>query len=664
MLRRLLIANRGEIARRIIRTAKRLGVETVAIYSEVDARAWFVEEADYAVPLGGQSAAESYLDREKVLRAARHSGADAIHPGYGFLSENADFARACVAANLIFVGPDAAVMDKLGAKDDAKALAQSADVPVVPGYGGADQDEPALLKAAADIGFPLLIKATAGGGGKGMRRVDERKHFSESLTAAKREAASAFGNDRVILEKLIDRPRHIEVQVLGDHHDNVVHLFERDCSAQRRHQKVIEEAPAAHLDESTRRSLGEAAVRLASTAGYHGAGTVEFLLDADNRYYFIEMNTRLQVEHPVTEAITGIDLVEWQLRIASGEPLPWQQHDIRRSGAAVEARVYAEDPGNDFLPAAGAIDALAFTEDVRIDTGVRTGDHVSIYYDPMIAKVIAYGHDRAAALGKLRSALAKTFVGGLTTNLHFLQTLLSDEAFVQGTLDTRYLDRHLDRLTDAPAAPPDHLLAACACAYLLAQEREAIAASRTTADPWSPWAIRDGWRPGHAGRRVLELDFGGHVQTLDAYGYDGRYRLRWDEFDEHVAASTTDDGRLQVHARGLARTYQAARVGPWYHVAGQRRGVAFRAQDPYAFSGEVAGSGNEITAPMPGKILQVLVTPGDAVSAEQTLVIIEAMKMELSLRSPRDGAVATVSVESGDLVVGDQQLVTLAEDSQ
>lgn len=489
MFQKILIANRGEIARRIIRTCKRMGVQTVAVYSEADARAAFVREADQAVLIGPAAAYDSYLRGDRIIAAAKEMGAQAIHPGYGFLSENAEFAEGCEAAGLVFIGPRPEAIRAMALKGAAKALMIRAGVPVTPGYHGDDQSAEHLATEAANIGFPVLIKAVAGGGGKGMRRVDNAADFADALISAQREGLSAFGDAKVLIEKYLEVPRHIEIQVFADGLGNVVHLFERDCSLQRRHQKVIEEAPAPDLPDSLRNQMGEAAVRAAQAINYRGAGTIEFIVDVSKGienapYYFMEMNTRLQVEHPVTEEITGLDLVEWQLRVAAGEPLPKVQNELAIHGHAIEARLYAEDPQNDFLPATGRLETLAFPATARIETGVLEGDEVSVFYDPMIAKIVVWGKDRPAALAKMREALIATQLRGLATNLSFLRRVVSDEAFKAAEIDTGFIARHLDRLT---APWPDSEIAP------------------SVSDPTSPWNDNNGWWLNLAPRAPLNL---------------------------------------------------------------------------------------------------------------------------------------------------------------
>ncbi|MDX1576797.1 MAG: acetyl-CoA carboxylase biotin carboxylase subunit, partial [Kiloniellales bacterium] len=496
MFERLLIANRGEIACRVVRTAKRLALRTIAVYSEADKNALHVALADEAEPIGPPAAAESYLNIEAVLVAAKASRAEAVHPGYGFLSENPDFAEACAAAGLVFVGPPAEAIRAMGSKDRAKVLMERAGVPVLPGYNGRAQSTKALERAAAKLGYPLLIKPSAGGGGKGMRRVDRAADLGPALDGARREAAAAFGDARVILERFLARPRHIEVQIFADQRGRALHLFERDCSIQRRHQKVIEEAPAPGLSAKLRAAMGRAAVAAARAIGYVGAGTVEFLVDGKS-FYFMEMNTRLQVEHPVTEMITGHDLVEWQLRVAAGEALPCGQGDLAITGHAIEARLYAEDPARDFLPAPGRLERLRFPKEgrhLRIDSGVREGDEISHYYDPMIAKLIVAGKDRPAAVARLTRALAATEISGVATNLAFLERIAAHADYRAGRIDTVFVERHGESLLPADGLVSDEALALASLAVLLRREAEARAAARASDDPYSPWQETDGWR--------------------------------------------------------------------------------------------------------------------------------------------------------------------------
>ncbi len=652
MLASLLIANRGEIACRIIKTCRRLGIRTVAVYSDADRDARHVRMADEAVRLGPPAAAESYLLVDRVLEAARRTGAEAIHPGYGFLSESAAFARAVREAGLVFVGPPPEAMERLGGKDSAKALLAPAGVPLVPGYHGVDQDDARLREEASGIGFPLLIKAVAGGGGKGMRRVDAVGDFLDLLAACRREAKAAFGDDRVLLERLIERPRHVELQVFADRHGNAVHLFERDCTLQRRHQKVIEEAPAPGLDAELRAALGRAATGAALAAGYENAGTVEFLLDQSGGFYFIEMNTRLQVEHPVTEAVTGLDLVEWQLRIASGEPLPLRQEEIVCRGHAFEARLYAEDPAKGFLPSIGRLSTLRLPTGVdgaRVDTGVEEGDQVTPFYDPMIAKIIARGADRAAALERLAEALDATRVAGVTTNLAFLRAVCSSPAFREMRLDTGWLDREgtAALAAETPADPPTLLLAALATVALSVVRPRP---PRVPGTDWtSPWHRLDAWRLNQPPRGLVRLLDGNQLHVVEVEGTPEGYTARLGEA-ALSARCGLGEGRVWVESEGLRRSFPAAILGHSlsFTLDGRRRTLILE-DGRFAARGEEEDSGL-FTAPMPGKVTKLLVAPGDVVAKGQPLAVLEAMKMESRFEAPRAGVVAAVHVQEGDQV--------------
>ena len=612
MFRSLLIANRGEIACRVIRTARRMGLRTIAVYSDADANALHVKMADEAVHIGPAPVRESYLRADAILAAARQTGAEAIHPGYGFLSENAEFAEACAAAGIIFVGPPASAIRAMGLKDRAKALMAKAGVAVVPGYLGDDQSAKHLASEAGKIGYPVLIKAVAGGGGKGMRRVDDAKDFAAALEGAQREGQSSFGDARVLIEKYITRPRHIEMQVFGDSHGNVVHLFERDCSLQRRHQKVIEEATAPGMPEAMRKAMGEAAVKAAKAVGYVGAGTIEFIADASeglkaDRFWFMEMNTRLQVEHPVTEAITGYDLVEWQLRVASGEKLPATQSDIHAKGHAVEARLYAEDPQKGFLPSIGTLERLSIPEgEVRVDTGVREGDTISPFYDPMIAKVIAYAGTREAAIAKLADALSASQIAGLRTNNAFLIRCLRHPDFIAGNIDTGFIGRHESDLVPALQISKDVLSAAAGQVL------------REYAGPSDdPWSMQDSFRL--AG------------------------------FAEQAAEFVVDDKRVAVpYTQTHADTVRLSNGD----IAVMEHGETFtvRPYDPFIAAESAGAASDRVTTPMPGKIIQLLVKPGEAVKKGQPLAVLEAMKMEHTLSAPADAKVASVEVSQGDQV--------------
>ncbi|GAB2506141.1 acetyl/propionyl/methylcrotonyl-CoA carboxylase subunit alpha [Pseudoxanthomonas sangjuensis] len=662
MFDKILIANRGEIACRVIRTCRRLGIRTVAVYSSADADAQHVRLADEAHPLGGPTPAESYLRGDAIIEAAKKSGAQAIHPGYGFLSENADFADAVEAAGLAFIGPKAASMRKMGSKAGAKELMAAAGVPVAPGYTGEDQALATLAREAAKIGFPLMLKAAHGGGGKGMRIVRGLDDFASQLESCKREAANAFGRDRVLLERYVESPRHVEIQVFGDAHGNVVHLNERECSAQRRYQKVLEESPSPLLAREQRAAMGEAAVLAARALDYVNAGTVEFIVDAAGDFYFMEINTRLQVEHPVTELTTGLDLVEWQLRVAAGEPLPLRQEQIAQRGHAIEVRLYAEDPDAGFLPASGKLEALDLpppSENVRIDSGVVEGDTVTIFYDPMIAKLIVHDEDRPRALARLRDALAGCAIAGPKTNIGFLERLARHPAVVEGRIDTGYLDRHLAEFL--PDGRIDtRLLLAAATAQLLAQEAQARERARASGDPASPWAIADGWRLGEPAWRRLAFLHAGSELELAARGHAGDYRIEYAGRGYRVDGARLADGALGLRIDDGGYRVRVLRGADWIDVHdgdGRLRlepVAAYRHADAEGAAGDA-----RIAAPMPGRVAVVKARPGDDVMAGQDLLIIEAMKMELAIKSPRDGTVAELRAAVGDFVEADAVLAVL-----
>jgi 3-methylcrotonyl-CoA carboxylase alpha subunit len=631
MFKSVLIANRGEIACRVIRTARRMGLRTIAVYSDADRDALHVKLADEACRIGPAAAAQSYLSADNILAAAGATGAECIHPGYGFLSENAAFAEACAQAGIVFVGPPPAAIRSMGLKDQAKALMEQAGVPVVPGYQGGMQEDKFLKQKAYEIGYPVLIKAVAGGGGKGMRRVDLHADFDDALAAARREAASAFGNDRVLIEKYITAPRHVEVQVFADTHGNVIHLNERDCSLQRRHQKVIEEAPAPGMSSELRAAMGAAAVAAARAVGYAGAGTVEFIADGtdglrSDGFWFMEMNTRLQVEHPVTEAVTGLDLVEWQLRVAAGEALPLAQDRVALDGHAVEARVYAEDPERQFLPSTGRLVALTFPHDesVRVDSGVTEGDVVSPFYDPMIAKVIAHAPTRTEALERLASTLEQTVVAGPRTNIAFLTRLLRAEAFRDGAFDTGFIDRNLAALGAEPQ-PVDKPAAAFAAGVLMQQRAAALRSSCLSDGPSSPWDTTDAFQL--SGARELTQPIVVDGETLMArVAYDaGRPHVTVDGIAEATDAVAIDAAPAVIVLRG----------GRQMRVGLQDFGSAEAAQD---------GAGGLVRAPMHGKVLSILVVKDASVARGQRVAIIEAMKMEHTLTAPMDGVVSEIAV--------------------
>lgn len=657
----LLIANRGEIACRVMRTARRMGIRTIAVYSEADRDALHVLQADEAYPIGAAPARQSYLRADAILEAARLSGADAIHPGYGFLSENADFAAACAAAGLIFLGPPPSAIRAMGSKSAAKTLMEKAGVPLVPGYHGDNQSLDVLAAAADQIGFPVLIKASAGGGGKGMKVVTEAASFADALDAARREALSSFGDDRVLVEKYLGRPRHIEMQIFADTHGNIVHLFERDCSIQRRHQKVVEEAPAPGMSAERRRMMGEAAIEAARAVGYVGAGTIEFIAEGDD-FFFMEMNTRLQVEHPVTEAITGQDLVEWQIRIGRGESLPVTQEELAIHGHAIEVRLYAEDPRRDFLPQIGTLTHLALPDGmsgVRVDAGVKSGDSVSIHYDPMIAKIIAAGADRTEAVNRLRAALAATEVVGFATNRVFLQAIAAHPVFAGAELDTGFIGRYSADLLPTSQPASDRMLALAALAVLSDEER-AQAKAADPADPFSPWGRAPGWSLNHHSYSdVILLDDEQEV-IVRAYFRGGKWTMALPGGDMAVEGTYDPDGRLIARLDGVKITVRAIRDGKHLTIFADGMEHSFIPRDPR--EGEVTGGEvGRLVAPMPGLVTQVLVAAGDAVAKGARLLTLEAMKMEIAISAPRDGVVAKVDYAVGDLVAEGAELLTLEE---
>jgi 3-methylcrotonyl-CoA carboxylase alpha subunit len=662
---KILIANRGEIACRVIRTARRMGIATVAVYSEADRNALHTELADEAWPIGPAPAWDSYLNIAAILAAARDSVAEAVHPGYGFLSENAEFAEACEEAGIVFIGPPASAMRAMGSKAEAKDLMQRHGVPLVPGYHGVDQNPARLLDEAERIGFPVLIKASAGGGGRGMRVVGSAMEFAAALAGAKREAEAAFGDDRVLLEKYLPRPRHIEVQIFADRHGNTVHLFERNCSIQRRHQKVLEEAPAPGLDPEQRSTMAEAAVAAARAVGYVGAGTVEFIAEGGG-FFFIEMNTRLQVEHPVTEAVTGLDLVEWQLRVAAGEPLPICQPDLVLHGHAIEARLYAEDPERGFLPQTGTLHGLRFPppELARVDTGVRQGDTVSPFYDPMIAKIISWGEDRAAAVGRLRRALAETAVLGVGTNLAFLARVAAHPEFMSGTVDTGFIERHRAALVPPRRPAPNTVLAAAALLRLLAREDAANAAASRSGDPFSPWARVDGWRLNGRGHQELIFRDGAEERLVYATHLAGNWRLQFDDRAILAKWERRADATLSMLLDGVRKEIVVLDHGTETAVFLDGESWRLTEIDPLAARAGEDPTAGRLTAPMPGRVTQLMVEPGVRVRRGQPLIVIEAMKMEHTVTAPADGVVEAVRFALGDLVEEGAELIALAPEQQ
>ena len=665
MFNKILIANRGEIACRVAATARRLGIKTVAVYSDADAQAKHVAVCDEAVHIGGSAPAESYLRWERIIDAAKATGAQAIHPGYGFLSENEAFAQACAKAGLVFIGPPASAIQAMGLKAESKRLMEKAGVPLVPGYHGADQDTRLLQHEADRIGYPVLIKASAGGGGKGMRVVEKREDFESSLASCQREAVNSFGDAAVLIEKYVMRPRHIEIQVFGDTRGNCVYLFERDCSVQRRHQKVLEEAPAPGMTPEMRQQMGQAAVAAARAVNYVGAGTVEFIVEQrDGRmsFFFMEMNTRLQVEHPVTEAITGLDLVEWQLRVAAGEPLPLKQEQLQIHGHAIEARICAENPDKHFLPATGTLHAYALPEcsefavsPVRVDSGVREGDAISPYYDSMVAKLIVHGDTREQALARLDTALAATRIVGLQTNVQFLRHVLATRSFAQADLDTALIVREAAVLFEQEKVGLP-LAAASVVAQTLLQEQASAGAPGWT----DPWAQRDGWRSHGLTQRYFDLYF--HDETHTAvltYLHDGALQLQLEESSAPLQFRRKgEDIDLQYGSQRC--TVRVLCSGEVAHVFTPQGATQITVLDALAHAGETPAEGGRLSAPMPGKVVSFAVKAGDKVAKGQALAVMEAMKMEHTIAAPADGVVAELLYAPGDQVAEGAELLKLS----
>jgi len=665
MFTKILIANRGEIACRVAATARRMGVRTVAVYSDADASAKHVAACDEAVHIGGSAPKDSYLQWQRILDAAKATGAQAIHPGYGFLSENEAFANACAEAGLVFIGPPASAIQAMGLKAESKRLMESAGVPLVPGYHGADQDPHMLQHEADRIGYPVLIKASAGGGGKGMRAVEKAEDFAAALASCQREARNSFGSDAVLVEKYAQRPRHIEIQVFGDTHGNCVYLFERDCSVQRRHQKVLEEAPAPGMTPELRQQMGLAAVAAARAVNYVGAGTVEFIVEqppeGGMRFYFMEMNTRLQVEHPVTEAITGLDLVEWQLRVASGEPLPLKQEDLHIHGHAIEARICAETPDNQFLPATGRLDVYrkpACTSfergSVRVDDGVREGDAISPFYDSMVAKLIVHGRTRAEALARLDAALAETRIVGLSTNVQFLRHVVASPSFAQANLDTALIPREAGVLFHQDKVGLNLAVAAAVAQTLLAER---------ASEGKDPFSRRDGWRP--HGLTVRRFDFeylGEAMQASLTYLHDGALQLAVGEASGVLAfdALPAENGTLMdLRFMGQRQTVQTWQREEIVHIFCALGATQITELDALAHAGEAAHDVGRLTAPMPGKVVSFAVKAGDAVKKGQPLAVMEAMKMEHTIAAPADGTVAELLYAPGDQVAEGAELLKI-----
>lgn len=660
MFKKILIANRGEIACRVAATARRLGIRTVAVYSQADAQSQHVAMCDESVLIGPAPAKESYLKMERIISAARDTGAEAIHPGYGFLSENEAFAAACEASGVVFIGPPASAIRAMGSKSAAKALMEKARVPLVPGYHGERQESDFLRQQADAIGYPVLLKASAGGGGKGMRIVERSEDFEAALASCKREAINSFGDDRVLVEKYLQRPRHIEIQVFADTQGNYVYLFERDCSVQRRHQKVLEEAPAPGMTPERRQAMGEAAVNAARAVGYVGAGTVEFIANQDGSFYFMEMNTRLQVEHPVTELITGTDLVEWQLRVAAGEPLPLQQQDVRIDGHAIEARIYAENPEKGFLPSTGTLlhlrlpDAVNFAQGhVRIDAAVRQGDAITPHYDPMIAKLIVHGDDRSQALARMQQALNAIEIVGPSTNVAFLSRLMATPAFAGAELDTGLIERHHALLFPPADAVPVEMLA-----LWLAKLMTPHTARH------DPWDSVQGWRLNGSYRRTLRFECDDQDFELNLeYSRDG-WRMTTQSQQALLNHIAIDQADVSIQIDGRHLSGRVVRDDDRFHVfwQGQHRVISW--SDPIAHAGESESEGGRLTAPMPGKIVQLMVDEGASVKKGAPLLIMEAMKMEHTISAPANGKVEALHYAVGDQVAEGAQLLSFAPEAR
>ena len=661
MFKKILIANRGEIACRVIQTCKRLGIGTVAVYSDADRNSRHVGMADEAWHIGGSRPVESYLRGETILDVARNSGAKAIHPGYGFLSENADFARACKVANIAFIGPSPDAIDAMGSKSAAKALMEKAGVPVVPGYHGNKQDPDFLANEAKRIGYPVLIKAIAGGGGKGMRLVSKSDEFLPQLDGAKREAKNAFGNDDVLIERYVQVPHHIEFQVFGDTQGNVVHLFERECSIQRRHQKILEETPSPFLDETLRKQMGDAAVAAVKAIGYTNAGTIEFIVGEDRKFFFMEMNTRLQVEHPITEMTTGLDLVEWQLRVAAGEALPLKQDQITRTGHAIEVRICAENPVNQFLPEIGPLHRFVYPttmDGIRVDTGVLQGDEIGIFYDSMIAKVIAYGNDRSQARSRLFAALAHTVVIGVKTNIAFLTKVANEAAFIAGQIDTHFIAQHSASLLSQPKQAPHRALIFAAVALLRQNEIAARAKLHGSSDPYSPWGMPNSWRLNGTGAQDLLFadPLANLTRQVKVQGGAGHYDVHIEDRSYSVATQSVNQAEVRLAIDGLLSSGIVLHHGHHYLVDADGERYEFLSVQPFAFDHAEEVASGRLTALMPGRIVKIMVSVGDVVASGQPLLIMEAMKMEHTIHSPREGTIEKVFYKVDDIVAADATL--------
>ena len=665
MFKKVLIANRGEIACRVISTLKKMGITSVAVYSDADRDSRHVKLADEAYHIGGSRPDESYLKADVLLALAKKVGVDAIHPAYGFLSENSSFARACPEAGIAFIGPTAESIEKMGAKDAAKALMEEANVPVVPGYHGESQDPDYLQQQAVKVGFPLLIKAVSGGGGKGMRVVNSVDEFAELLDSVKREALNAFADERVLLERYISKPRHIEFQVFGDSHENYVHLHERECSLQRRHQKIIEETPSPFLDEETRQAMGVAAVNAARAISYLGAGTIEFIVGEDRSFYFMEMNTRLQVEHPVTEMVTGQDLVEWQVRVAAGQALPLKQEQITSSGHSFETRLYAENPNNLFLPSTGKLHHLRFpatNENLRVETGVEQGDTISVFYDPMIAKLVVWGEDREVAREGLLNALGESGIIGVENNIAFLETLATHPDFIGNKIDTQYIDKKLDvLLADSEVELPENVLLAATVSILLDGKQTVNDMATVSTESNSPWFDTTGWRPNGQSQRSLFFSYDGADEVEVQVTENENHFIFHLDNDLDVIAETADNDVIRLQINGSWERFITIRQDDSMLVSWRNRWYLLAEVNPFEPDLSAIGGASNIIAPMPGKLLKVLVASGDTVTEGQPLAIIEAMKMEHTLSAPFDGEVDQVFYAAEDFVEADATLITFKD---
>ncbi|MDC1310939.1 ATP-grasp domain-containing protein [Burkholderiales bacterium] len=667
MFSKILIANRGEIAVRVARTARKMGVKTVAVCSEADAHALHTTVCDQKVMIGGASPSDSYLNGRRIIDVAKDMGVEAIHPGYGFLSENAGFAAICEAEGIKFIGPSSRAIRAMGLKSSAKVIVEEAGVPLLPGFHGEDQSDDKLAAEAERIGFPVLIKAIAGGGGKGMRIVDRSDHFATALAAARREAKNSFDNDQVLIERYIQAPRHIEVQVFADQHENYVHLYERDCSLQRRYQKVIEEAPAPAITEKTRKALGETAISVARAVGYEGAGTVEFIMDEDRQFYFMEMNTRLQVEHPVTEMITEQDLVEWQLRVAFGEPLPKKQEEIKLNGHAFECRVYAENPACDFLPSSGRIEYLreqsGVSSGVRVDTGVQIGDEVGVYYDPMISKIICWDVNRQAALAKMQTAIKDYQLAGLQTNVNFLRDLVMASDFTDAeeepkNLNTGVINRYIET-TERLDIKPSIQAIGLFLAFELKGMFDIHGESDFSNDPYSPWKQIDGWRLNQASSRLFKITHNDKMHEIALNISPKKIQFVFEEMNYELSELNFASDQIIATVSGAATEGFVFEGGSGVTVFCDGVTTVF---GRFRFSLDVDEEfGNSLIAPLPGCVRQVLVRAGDVVEKDDALIIVEAMKMEHTILSPRSGVVGEIFYTEGDQVLEGAELLTLEE---